>query len=114
VVDQRGDIFLRLPHGIVDLRGNAALPHPEQFGLTAPFDVAGHAGPDLLRPRQNLRIVPDKVAGEPHVLGTRLTTRTLASMVGHGYPESDVAEMYGITPEAVHDAVELEQELAAA
>lgn len=114
VVDQRGDIFLRLPDGYFDLRGNRALPHDDHFGLTGPFEADGHHGPDLLRPRRHLRIVPDKVAGEPHVLGTRLTTRTLSSLVDRGFDGHEVAEMYDIAPDIVGEAVELERELGAA
>lgn len=114
VVDQRGDIFLRLPDGYVDLRGNRALPHEDHFGVTGPFDSAGHHGPDLIRPKEHLRIVPDKVAGEIHVLGTRLTTKTLSSLVVRGFDDAEVAEMYGISRAIVSEAVELERELGAA
>lgn len=114
VVDQRGDIFIRLADGFVNLRGDRALPHKDHFGLTGPFDSYGHRGPDLIRPKKHLRIVPDKVAGEPHVLGTRLTTRTLSSLVTRGFAEPEVAEMYSISQAIVHEAVELERELAAA
>ena len=42
-------------------------------------------GPDLRVPDAHLRIVPGRCAGEPHLLGTRLTTRTIAALAERGY-----------------------------
>ena len=41
--------------------------------------MEGGTGPDLLRPRPQLRIVPGKLGGSPHVEHTRLETLALAS-----------------------------------
>jgi uncharacterized protein (DUF433 family) len=114
VVDQRGAIFLRTGRGFTDLRGNSALPHDEQFGLLDPFEYEGHQGPDLLRPRPHLRIVPDRVAGEPHLEHTRLTTQTLAGLAARGYSSNRLAEMYDVPEVAVREAVDLESTLRAA
>lgn len=114
VVDQRGDIFLRMPNGFVDTKGNHALPHDKHFGLLDPFEFEGHTGPDLVRPRPHLRIVPERVAGEPHVENTRLTTQTLAGLAARGYSIGKVASMYDVSEDAVCEAVDLETALGAA
>lgn len=114
VVDQRGDIFLNLAGGFVDLRGNHALPHEERFGLLGPFDFAGHSGPDLLEPRPHLRIVPDRVAGEPHVAGSRLTTTTLAGLAAQGFTTARIAALYEVPEVVVAEAIDLEADLSAA
>lgn len=114
VVDQRGDIFIGQPNGFVDLRGNSALPHEEHFGLLGPFTLHGHRGPDLIRPRPHLRIVPERVAGEPHVQGTRLTTQTLAGLARRGFTVERIAQMYDVPGQAVEEALDLEADLGAA
>lgn len=112
LVDQRGEIFIRTDKGIfAAASGDQALPHEESFGLTGPFELDGHRGPDLIRPRSHLRIVPEKVAGQPHISGTRLTTATLAALSERGYSESQIAEMYRIPKLMVDEAIDLESEL---
>lgn len=112
LVDQRGAIFISTEDGTFDLNRNRQLPDTETFGLTGPLDMPGLRGPDLIRPRPTLRIVPAKVAGQPHVEHTRLTTPTLAALVDEGFGSFDVAEMYGLSEFAVWDAVDLEHQLA--
>jgi uncharacterized protein (DUF433 family)/DNA-binding transcriptional MerR regulator len=114
LVDQGGDIYLQLREGTFDLLGNRAFPQIDHFGLTGPFQAGGQHGPDLIRPRRHLRIVPDKVAGEPHVQGTRLTTRTLSALVDRGFDQAEVAEMYGVPRVVVSEAVDLEHDLRVA
>jgi uncharacterized protein (DUF433 family) len=115
VVDRTGQIFIWHGGEYADLRGNHTLPHEEHFGVLEPFRFEdGRTGPDLLRPRPHLRILPERVAGEPHVQDTRLTSRTLAGMVTRGFSLADVAEMYSIEREFVEEAVDLELSLVAA
>lgn len=114
VVDQRGAIFISTSSGFVDLRGNHALPHEDRFGLLGPFEYGEHRGPDLLRPREHLRIVPERVAGEPHVENTRLTTQTLAGLATRGYAVERIAAMYDIAVGIVDEAIDLEADLSAA
>lgn len=111
VIDQRGDIFLGVPTGFVDLKGNHALPHEERFGLLGPFEYEGHRGPDLLQPRPHLRIVPERVAGEPHAEGTRLTTQTLAGLAARNFTTARIASMYEVPEYVVNEAVDLEATL---
>lgn len=77
--------------------------------LFAPFDQ----GPDLRQPRPRLRIVPGKVAGEPHLVRSRLTTRTVGALADRGFPIKQIASLYpSEDPIALGEAVELEQQLA--
>ena len=80
--------------------------------LLAPYVGAGQRGPDLLRPRPHLRIVPSKVTGEPHIAGTRLTTPTIAALGERGLSPSEIAEMYEVDDTAVTEALDLERDLA--
>lgn len=82
--------------------------------LLGPFGMGDHVGPDLIRPRPGLRIVPGKVSGEPHLVGSRITTRSVAALyrrfgdlgaIAALYPEAD--------PESIEQAIELESALAA-
>lgn len=114
MVDQRGYIFLAIDGSFRDLSGNIAIPHEERFGLLSPMDFDDFQGPDLRRPRPNLRITPTRVAGEPHVEGSRITTQTLAALSNRGYSEEKVALMYGLTGEVVAQAFDLERSLDAA
>jgi uncharacterized protein (DUF433 family) len=79
--------------------------------LFGPFD----RGPDLRTPRPKLRIVPGKVAGEPHLQGSRLTTPTIAALDRRGYELDDIAALYPREDvEAIVEALDLERELAQA
>lgn len=86
----------------------------ETLDLLAPFEIGNKNGPDLLRPRSRLRIIPGKVSGEPHLNGSRITTRAVAALhksvgsaegVATFYPELDIEE--------INQAIELERSLAA-
>lgn len=110
LVDRRGRVHLRAGGQITDLRGQLVLGE-DLLDLLAPFAVAGGNGPDLIAPRERLRIVPARVAGEPHVAGSRLTTLTLAALASRGMSHQDIAGMYEIDVEAVDEAVDLERQL---
>lgn len=106
LVTPEGKILLdRLPPEALD--GQLLLP---DFDLFAPCDE----GPDLLQPRPRLRIVPGKVAGEPHLVHSRLTTRVVAALGGRGMSLKQIAALYPHEDAtALGEAVELEQQLAA-
>ena len=61
-VDQEGQITIRTSEGDVRATGQTAL---DVLDSLAPFSPESSRGPDLVRPRPHLRIVPGKVAGEP-------------------------------------------------
>jgi uncharacterized protein (DUF433 family) len=81
--------------------------------LVKPFEVyEGLRGPDLVRPRPTLRIVPGKLSGEPHVEATRVPTNMLAALGRRGFDPAAIAEMYPpITAENVSQALDLEVQL---
>lgn len=49
---------------------------------------------DLRRPRPKLRIHPGRISGEPHLKGSRLTTRAIAGLLDRSLPQDMVAELY--------------------
>ena len=81
----------------------------DAFDLLAPFDTA----PDLRVPRARLRIVPGKVAGEPHLAHSRLTTRHVAGSARRGFTLAEIRELYpGADSDALREAIELEASLS--
>lgn len=114
LVDQAGEVFVRANGEIFDLRGMRALLPEPALELTAPFTKEGVGGPDLQRPRPHLRIVPAKVAGEPHVAHSRLTTQTVAALAGRGYSPEQIAAMYDEPVQAIREAIDLERQLTEA
>lgn len=111
-VDARGAVFVDDGVDTTSLSRQQVLP--DVLDLLGPFRDGANRGPDLRRPRQHLRIVPGKCAGEPHLFGTRVTTPALAALARVGYTLDDVARLY---PEqsrtSLAEAIELEQWLAA-
>jgi len=59
-----------------------------------------------------LRIVPSKVAGEPHIVGSRITSRSLNSLAKRGFDPTTIAEMYGLDRQSVEEAIDLERQLS--
>lgn len=112
LVDKEGKIFLRTEEGLLNTRGQRIVSLPvEFFDLLAPFDLAGQHGPDLLRPRPHLRIVPLKVAGEPHIADSRITSRSLAALSRRGFDPDRIAGMYRVDRQSVIEALDLESQL---
>jgi uncharacterized protein (DUF433 family) len=114
LVDRSGKIYVRGRGGVLNLHRQPVLLPDDVLGLTAPFETGGVVGPDLLRPRPHLRIVPAKVAGEPHVAHSRLTTQTIAALADRGYSVAEIAAMYAEAEDAIGEAIDLERQLAAA
>ena len=111
LVDRLGKIHVRIADEVRDLTGQSPLD-PEWLDLLGPFDQAGGYGPDLVAPREHLRIVPARVAGEPHVAGSRLTTLALAALAARGVSTDRIADMYGVEAVVVDEAVDLEEQLS--
>lgn len=87
----------------------------EILDLFAPFDMDDGHGPDLRQPDKHLRIVPGRCAGEPHLLGTRLTTRTVGALTARGYTAELIASLYpDEDPVALDEARRFEESLASA
>ena len=111
LVDRTARIYIAEADELVDAHGQQVIGNC--LDLLAPFrDGCEVRGPDLRRPRPLLRIVPGKCAGEPHLLGTRLTTQTLAALVERGYDLDGVHRLYpDQNLDAIRDAIDLEHQL---
>jgi uncharacterized protein (DUF433 family) len=89
--------------------------HVDLFGVfqAADEDETTVRGPDLLRPRPHLRIVPGKLGGEPHVAGSRLPTRSIAALAGRGLGPAEISTLFlDQTRAAIAEAIDLERQLA--
>lgn len=90
-------------------------PHklPWDVDLVGPFEGShGQQGPDLFRPRPHLKIVPEKLSGEPHVEDTRIKTAVIAAFRGRGLTTGDIRELYpSLRPIHVREALDLEDQL---
>jgi len=83
-----------------------------KVNLVRPFEVDGRRGPDLVRPRPTLRVVPGKLSGEPHVEATRIPTQMLAALERRGFDPAAIVEMYpAINVTNVVEAIDLEVQL---
>ena len=72
-------------------------------------------GPHLTEPRPLLRIIPGKLHGEPHVVDTRISSATIYALSLEGYSLEDISAMYpDASPEAIRQAIDLEQSLTPA
>ena len=110
-VDASGKIWLDV-EGVAIHHGQPALPG--SLDLFGTFDLADRRGPDLIRPSPNLRIVPGRVSGEPHLAGSRITTLSVAALSLHLGDLAAVADLYpGFGRGAFDDAAEFERSLAA-
>ena len=87
---------------------------PSTLDLLGPFECGHQRGPDLLRPRPSLRIIPGRVSGEPHLAGSRVTTPVAAALYRSIPDVEKIAEPYpGLGARSFEEAIELEQSLAA-
>lgn len=114
LVGGSGEIFVRTHDAILNLHRQPTILPERVLGLTAPFREAGGEGPNLIRPRPHLRIVPAKVTGEPHIENSRITTQTVAALADRGFSVDQIASMYETGAEAVLEAIDLERQLTGA
>jgi uncharacterized protein (DUF433 family) len=114
LVDHRGVVHIDDGGEVAEIGGQRVLDGT-LLNLLAPFQTQKALGPDLLRPRPNLRIVPGKVAGEPHLHGSRVTTLTIAVLNQRGFRLEMIADLYpNEDPAAIAEAIDLESQLATA
>lgn len=74
--------------------------------------LEGGIGPDLLQPMPNIRIVPRKLSGAPHVVDTRLPTQSLYALALRGMTAQQIHRLYPfVTADAIDDGVALELQL---
>ena len=112
LLDRSGRVFFRDWQGTWE---HDQVVAGDFLDLLAQFSLGdGATGPDLIRPRPTLRILPGKLSGEPHIEGTRLATIRLAALVEDGLELADILQLYpDISEGAVSDAVDLERQLQA-
>jgi len=112
-VNGNGEVYLSGSRGPETLEGQRGIS--DVIDLIAPFDtLEGLRGPNLLRPRPQLRIVPGKLSGSPHVEHTRLETRALRALERDGLRVDAIAQLYPfVTREQIEQALDLERQLEA-
>ena len=110
-VDSSADIFVV---GDDVSRVDGQQPLAGMLDLLGPFESDGRWGPDLVRPRPNLRIIPGRVSGEPHLAGSRITTQVAAALHRNIADVGKIAALYpGFDASIFEEAIELEFSLAA-
>jgi len=112
-VDRSGHVWVQGSNGeTLNAWGDPSLRlEGPSLDLLAPFTLEDRQGPDLVTPMPHLRIVPAKVAGEPHVEGSRITSRSLAALAARGLELGRIGDLYGLSEGVVGEAVELEARL---
>jgi len=112
-VDIKGNMVLDQDGHLEELTGQQrSIPTLDILSEFRVDEERGIVGPNLLRPRPLLRIIPGKLAGEPHVRDTRVETSMVDALVERGYGLTDILDMYPfLTEEAVGEARSLEQQL---
>ncbi|MDR1432029.1 MAG: DUF433 domain-containing protein [Propionibacteriaceae bacterium] len=109
-IDLDGRIFVVQGNGDRrDVFGQTALDHAQSVDLLDAF----FKSPGLARPTEHVRIAPARLAGEPHLLQTRIGTQSLLSLAEDGYASSSIARLYELPEEQVEEALEYEWGLAA-
>ncbi len=110
-VNGDGDIYIETRRGPETVLGQ--LGHGDLIDLIAPFDTReGLHGPDLARPRPELRISPGKLGGSPHVAHTRVETRALSALADDGLNVATINRLYAyLTGTQIAEALDLETQL---
>jgi uncharacterized protein (DUF433 family) len=111
-VDRTGKVYVDVGEWIETSHREGVIE--EVLDLLGPFDTFEGHGPDLIRPRPHLRIVPGKVSGEPHLDHSRITTLAIASLYDRFGDVDRVAALYpDVSMDAIREAIDLERQLAA-
>jgi uncharacterized protein (DUF433 family) len=112
-VDGSGELYIRSNAGPETLTGQAVMP--DAIDLIAPFTTReGLRGPDLASPRPQLRIVPGRLSGSPHIVHTRLETRVLFALDRDGLDNAAILALYPyVTETQLAEAIDLERQLDA-
>jgi uncharacterized protein (DUF433 family) len=107
-----GEVVIEADAGPLHLASGQYLKK-ELVNILGPFEgLEGTKGPDLLWPRPTLRIVPRKISGAPHILGTRLPTQSIYALADRGLSLEQIARIYPfVADESLRDSIDLEQQL---
>jgi uncharacterized protein (DUF433 family) len=104
---------------VLDPSGQAFHPDGQELldagllDVLRPFELGkSRRGPDLVKPRPRLRLVPGKLAGAPHVHRTRIETEALAALDRRGLTTDKIVRLYpAIESDDVEQALDLERQL---
>lgn len=111
LVDANGQVHVKAEAGVHNL--DRQVVSDDLLDLIAPFTTAeGTHGPDLATPRTELRIIPGKLSGSPHVAHTRLETRALAALARDGFDVARIQQLYPyVSTGQIDQALDLERQL---
>jgi uncharacterized protein (DUF433 family)/DNA-binding transcriptional MerR regulator len=108
LVSRNRDLYLRVGDQVQRVDDGHQVGVPDMLDLIAPFD----RGPDLIRPRPHLRIIPGKLSGEPHVRDTRIPSYSIYALHRSGYSGDAILSLYpGLEGPEVEEAIDLERSL---
>jgi uncharacterized protein (DUF433 family) len=109
-IDAAGRLYVDTAEGgAVRARPGRQAAMADVLDLVEPYN---NAGPDLLKPRPLLRILPGKLHGEPHILRTRIPSATVYGLHKEGYSLPEIAEMFpGASAEGFQQAIDFERGL---
>lgn len=111
LVDRTGSIHLATAPDAEAAHRQRVLDE-DALNLIAPFNVGRAQGPDLVSPRPQLRIVPGKLGGAPHIHRTRVESEALNALRDGGLQTAVIYELYPDLPrDAIDEALDLEIQL---
>ena len=111
-VDAKGEIYVETHAGPETARSGLRPLNRELLNLVEPFTTHSAKGPNLHSPRPNLRILPGKLSGEPHIVHTRIETSAVAALALRGFDTDQLARLYPTAePLAIAEAIDLERQL---
>ena len=111
-VDPGGTLYIVTDWGTESLAGARPLD-TDTFDLIAPLETGIARGPNLQAPRPNLRIVPGKLSGSPHIVHSRIETVAVAALAERGYDTVKIERLYPrVIPIALIEAIDLERQLS--
>jgi uncharacterized protein (DUF433 family) len=117
-VDHRGKVWLATEPSLERIEDNQRAlggrgKDDTILEVLEPFATSTGRGPHLVCPRPQLRIVPGKLGGAPHIERTRVESQAIAALTTSGLPTAKVYELYpDIEYPAIDQAIDLEQQLA--
>jgi uncharacterized protein (DUF433 family) len=112
-VDRDGHIFVKTGERAWRGKRPGQDVFPAMLDLLAEFpSESGIVGPDLVRPRPHLLIIPGKLGGEPHIEGTRIASIKVAALIRDGLTSGAVRLLYPeLSQDAVDECWDLERQL---
>ncbi len=113
--DQSGTPHLEFDGFLTEGRGSSRQRVSAEItrDMLEPFSVhVGVVGPHLLQPAPQIRIIPGKLAGEPHLVDTRIETRVLSVLSTRGFDSNGLIQLYpGLDSVSIRAALKLERQL---